>query len=169
MGRLAAVRGDEQEFAGRRGRADRLPVPDTADAAETVAWWLLTAPDAHPLWSQYLLACVRLRDNVPGFPPPRRQFDGATHELVVAAVDPTRGPYDPAHAAGGVPLLEPVNVAEQFAAADQEMAALTAWAAWGVTAGALWPETGDAPDEIRLTWRAVLAETLAHIRGEHTP
>lgn len=158
-------------FDGPYGSAERLAVPDTEAAAETVCHWLLRAPQAHPLWAQYMMTCVRLRD-LPGWPPPHRQFPEATHELFVVALNPEHGPYDAAKVAGyaeqggGLPFLTPVNIAEQFTAADGEMTALAAWAAWGVTVGALWPETADAPAKIRRLWSTSLAKTLAHIRGK---
>lgn len=163
---------DGQRFDGLYGQAVELAVPDGPAGAETVCWWLLTAPQAHPLWSQYVLCCVRLRDGVAGFPPPRRQFDGATHELLVVALDPSRGPFDEAamaayaEAGDGLPYLTPVNIAEQFEATDAEMARLTALAARGVTTGQLWPETADAPELVRAGWLSSLVKTLAHIRGE---
>src|SRR5262245_39300149 len=87
------VTGTETEFKGRYGRARLIPVADTPEAAEAVCAWLLTAPFAYPRWAQYFLGAVRLRDGVPGFPPPRRQFLGATHELNVVALDPRCGPF----------------------------------------------------------------------------
>ena len=55
-----------ERLEGPYGTAEAVPLPDTPEAAETVCTWLLTAPRAHPLWSQYMLGVVRLRD-MPGF------------------------------------------------------------------------------------------------------
>ena len=154
------------------GRAVRLEWPDVPDAAESVCGWVIDAPAYHPLWSQYHLAVVRLRDDVPGFPPPRRKFIGATHELNVVALNPEAGAYTEAdaHACRPLPYLLPVNIAEQFEGTDPEMEQLAWFAAWGVTIGLLNPETGDAPTAIREHWLGVLTKTLAHIRGEeHAP
>lgn len=175
MSETADVHAESQGFNGADGTAERLPIPDIPEASETVAHWLLRAPMAHPAWSQYVLACVRLRD-VPGLPPPHRQFQGSTHEIFVVALDPEHGPYDAAKmagymtGAGGLPFLTPINIVEQFIASDEEMRLLTAWAAWGVCRGVLWPETSDAPEKIRTAWRMSLTKTLAHIRNEmHAP
>jgi len=160
--------GGAGRFDGLYGQAIRLPVPPGAAAAETVCWWLLTAPQAHPLWSQYALCCVRLRDGLP----PVRQYIGTTHELLLVALDPGPGRYDEAAMAGyaeagnGLPYLVPVNIAEQFIATDDEMTRLAELAARAVANGLLWPETADAPGLVRASWRESLVKTLAHIRGE---
>ena len=159
---------------GPYGTAEPVPVPDDPRAAETLCTWLLTAPQAHPMWSQYMLSVVRLRD-LPGFPPPKRQFVGATHELFVVALNPEHGPMtaermERAQRTGRVAFLLPVNVAHQIEGADEEALDLARQAAAGVVHGILWPETGDAPEVIRANWKASLVKGLAHIRGEvHAP
>jgi hypothetical protein len=159
---------------GPHGTAEAVPVPDLPEAAETVCVWLLTAPHAHPLWSQYMLGVVRLRD-LPGFPPPVRQFDGATHELNVVALDPEHGTLTVADMGrfmrvGGYPFLVPVNIAHQIEGTDEEALRLAELAAAAVVNGWLCPETGDAPERIRSDWKASLVKTLAHARGElHAP
>jgi hypothetical protein len=157
---MAKLTGHETEFSGSYGSAAAWPVPDHPSAAETVCSWILTHPQGHPLWTQYLLCVVRLRDDTPGFPPPHRQFQGSTHELLVVALNPDKGP----------PFLTPVNIVHQIEGSDDEARLLAAYAAWGVTVGALWPETADAPDRVRADWKSSLVKTLAHIRGEeHAP
>jgi hypothetical protein len=165
--------GTETEFEGPYGTAVSWPLGDDPEWAETVCQWILTAPQAHPAWSQYLMAVVRLRD-ADGFAPPKRQFDGATHELIVVALNPDEGPYTPENMRryyegpqkGRLPYLTPVNIACQIEGADEEARMLALYAAWGVTAGALWPETADAPSRTRDEWKSALVKTLAHIRGE---
>ena len=159
---------------GVAGSAVELHIPDVPMAMQTVTHWLITAPVYHPLWSQYVLACVRL-DNVPGFKPPRLQFQGATHELIVMALAPGPGPYDEGRMAeywrsGDLPFLTPINIVEQFEATDDEMRLLCQYAAMAVVHGWLNPETADAPELVRENWLASLTTTLAHIRGEaHAP
>lgn len=160
---------------GPRGTAERIPLPDIPAAAETVCTWLLTAPMAHPLWSQYMLGVVRLRDGIAGFPPPKRQFDGATHELNLVALNPEHGTFTVArmkrlHRTGRLPYLTPVNIAHQFEGTDGEAGELAEMAARAVVNGWLTPETADAPDLIRADWKTSLVKTLAHVRGEvHAP
>lgn len=170
---MTELTGRETEFDGAYGRAVAWAVPDHPRAAETVCTWILTHPQGHPLWSQYLLLVVRLTDH-PDFPPPKRQFPGATHELLVLALDPKSGPYAPEtmdrFLDGTLPYLTPVNIVHQIEGTDDEACKLAANVAWGVTVGALWPETADAPGRVRAEWKASLVKTLAHIRGEeHAP
>lgn len=159
---------------GAYGNAILLDCPDVPEASETVCSWLITSPYWHPAWSQYLLFVVRLRDNVPGFPAPRRQFPGATHELLVVALNPTDGPFGPdfmhRYKDGGMPYLTPVNIAHQIEGTDDEASELAMLAAKGVVHGFLKPETGNGPDRIRAAWKSSLTRSLAHIRGEvHAP
>lgn len=155
---------------GPHGRAELVPPGEGPEWAETVCTWLLTAPWAHPLWSQYMLAVVRLRDGVPGFPPPKRQFDGATHELIVVALNPEHGPFTVASVERfqrtGMPYLTPLNIAHQIEGSDEEAAELAELAALAVVRAWLCPETADAPERVRANWKASLVRTLAHIRGE---
>lgn len=172
--RRPAVPGDEAPGAPRAahegpfGRAEEGEIPDVPEFAETVCHWLINAPVYHPAWSQYLLVVVRLRDGVPGFGPPKRQFEGTTHELHVVALNPDHrltvaelaDPNTRAH------YLTPINIAEQFIATDAEMQQLADLAAQAVVNGHLNPETADAPATIRRAWLTSLTKTLAHIRGE---
>lgn len=158
---------------GPCGTATRLPVPaDTPRFGQTVCHWLLTAPVYHPLWTQYLLACVRLDDNAAGFPPPRLQFVGATHELLVLALNPERGVQDEttmagyAEAGGGLPFLTPINIAEQFQATDDEMVQVCNLACLAVVNCRLNPETDHTSQHGQEGWLAAVTKTLAHIRGE---
>lgn len=156
---------------GTWGRATLLELPDRPDAAETVCGWLITAPVYHPLWAQYSLCVVRLRDGISGFPEPHRKFIGATHELIVFALNPDDGPYKPAGFYDRpASWLTPINIIQQWEATDDEMAQLAWFAAWAVVAGHLNPETADAPALIREGWLNSMVKTLAHIRGEeHAP
>lgn len=172
---MADLTGRETEHSGSCGTAQFIPIPgDLPEAAESVCCWLITAPRAHPLWSQYWLAAVRLRDGVPGFPPPVRKFPGATHEVLLLALDPDHGPYTvegmriyiDGDKAGRLPFLTPVNIAHQLEGTDDEVRTLASYAAWSITVGALNPETADAPTAIRHAWDTSLIKTLAHIRGE---
>ena len=163
----------ESVLEGPYGRAFRIELPDRPDTAETVCAWVVTSPIWHPLWAQYQLNVVRLRQGVPGFPEPLLKFDGATHELHVVALHPEFGPWTPkrvVEADYAMPYLTPVNIAEQFTATDEEMATLAGLCVLGVLNGHLNPETSDAPEAIRHGWLTSMVRTLAHMRGEeHAP
>lgn len=80
------------------------------------ATWLITAAWAHPVWSQYALALYDL--TTPTDQPAVIHLDGATHELLLVALDPAR----PATSAqsmvegGQVQALSPPNHGYQFKA-----------------------------------------------------
>lgn len=161
-----------QEVSGPFGTAQEIDLPDIPRAAQTLCLWLITAPRFHPAWSQYLLTCVKLDDDVPGFPAPIRKFVGATHEILLMALSPDKGVRSPESMLNDVltdqPFghLTPINIVEQYQATDDEMASLVSACAQGVVHGHLNPETGDAPTRIREEWLVSTVRTLAHIRGE---
>lgn len=163
-------------FQGSGGRATRINHDTSLPGSEaTVAWYLLEG-SWHPLWSQFIMSCIKL-DDVPGWPEPKLQFPGATHELVVAALDPGNPPtrYDIRDLeARGVEAtngwLEPVDVCHQFTATDAEMEFLTDCAAEAVARAMLNPSTDDSRTAMREGWLQSLTKTLGHIRGEeHAP
>lgn len=161
-------------ITGPAGEAVRLELdPDVppANASQIVDRWLITARAYHPLWWQYLLGCVRL-DELPGLRPPVLHFPGATHELLLVALDPDHGPWTPGKLRDPTTVreLRPLNVVHQFTASDDEMRQVLSLAAQAVVHGVLNPETGDAPELIRTQWLSAVTKTLAHIRGEaHAP
>lgn len=161
---------------GPYGHAEPIPMPDIPVAAETCCAWLITAPHAHPAWTQYQLAVVRLRDNMPGFPPPKRHFIGATHELLILAINPDHGPWTVAaalealHADRGIPFLTPVNLVLQFEATDDEMRQCADLSCRAIVNGHLSPEAPLGRESFTAAWLESWTKTLAHIRGEeHAP
>lgn len=161
---------------GPRGTAVRLGIDPRLDGANTtVTWWLLTG-DWHPIWPQFVISVVTLADQ-PGRPPAKLHFPGATHELVVMALNPGEPPvrHSPLTlTSGGIRAvggwLEPVDVVHQFTATDAEMTQLADLCAWGCVVGGLTPSTDDAREVLREHWLQACVKTLAHIRGEeHAP
>lgn len=155
------------ELTGPAGTAARVSADPSVPA--TLEQWIITAPEWHPIWSQYVLGLVTLAD-LPGTPPPYRQRPGVTHELYVFALNPEGGPYE----AGSVTsstltdsVLTPVNVVEQVTCTDDQARDLTRLCATAVVNGVLVPETGDAPDRIRAAWRRSIHQTLDHILNPH--
>ena len=65
--------------------ARRYPSGPTAEL--TVASWIVEARYAHPMWHSYLVAAVALRD-MPGVPKAVVHLQGATHEVMVYALNP---------------------------------------------------------------------------------
>lgn len=98
---------------GDRGRPDW-------DA--TLAGCVLTLPWAHPLWSQYSVGLIHLRP-IAGVPDAVIVRDGATHELMLFAIDPDDR-VEPGRDFAGKPprLLVPANIMWQFTAPDDAAA-----------------------------------------------
>lgn len=148
------------------GHAEMRPINDAESPAALVCW-IVTAPMYHPAWSQYALSVIRLADT-PGVPPAVLRFPGATHELMVMALDPTRGPVTAT--TGQIGFLHPFNIVEQFEATDDEMRDLASLLVQAVVQGLLDPETSNGPERIRENWLTSAVKTLAHLRGEeHAP
>lgn len=176
----------EPTHEGSHGRAWKLAIPDgTAPKfGATVCHYLITAPSYHPMWFQYNLVVLRLKE-IPGLPKAKLQFPGATHELMVAALNPETGHgiaghypehHTPECMSGShiegqdLSYLFPINIAWQVIASDEEMEVLADMAVTAVVSGKWNPETADSPDMIRQAWNAGLTRTLAHHRGEpHAP
>jgi hypothetical protein len=169
-----------EKVTGQYGTAEPVDIPDIPKAAETVAHWLLTSQLGvfHPLFDQWVLFAVRLRDNVPGFPPPKRQFPGATHEILCITLNPEEGHCDVDRImsymeTGGMPHLMPPNVIVQIEATDDEVLATVSLLAQAVIHGALSPEslwTAGHDKELNERWLTSITKSLAHQRGEvHAP
>jgi hypothetical protein len=109
-------------YQGAHGRAwsYRYTVRRAAQYA-AVGAWIVEAPWAHPVWSQYAVSVVHLRP-IEGAAPPNITRPGATHEILVRAISPDfpRAPTDPVDAP--IHDLSPINQLQQFAAPDDDTA-----------------------------------------------
>lgn len=153
------------EIDGALGRAARVPRSD--DWPATLDAFVVTAPRWHPLWSQYLLALITLSD-MPGVGPAYREFEGATHQVIVMAMDPDHGPYTPgSFAENTVRYLLPGNIGHQFKATDEQALDVVALCARAVCDGVLNPETADAPERTRAVWASAIQQTLDHDCDPH--
>lgn len=141
---------------------------DPVDWAATVATWWLDCPDQTPFWRHYHLGIVHLRPLAAAAArPPVINIPGATHELILYAVNPEPDPQpdDPRT----WQALHPLNLVEQLQLPDDAAACgLLRQAAQAVVAGLLWAEpplSGQVEP-----WRSTLIKTSAHWRGEeHAP
>lgn len=156
------------ELTGACGTAHRIPAENySAVNPAALDGWIITAPLWHPAWHQYLLGVITL-DEIPDLPPAIKTAPGMTHELMVLALDPSRGPYDALQVRqGDLALLLPINVSEQFTGTDDQARQLAELATRAVVDGRLNPETSDAPTRIRAEWHAAIAMTLDHFRDPH--
>jgi hypothetical protein len=108
-----------------------LPVEEVAkrsdipkDWAATVQIWLIEAPWAHPMWHSYILSLIHLRP-IEGVKPPVIHLKGATHEMMLWALDPQadRRPLMDGTAIR-MPFLSPANFAAQLTARTDEDACI---------------------------------------------
>ena len=160
---------DPQAWAGEgltgpAGVATEVLVNETDRGS--VASWFLRCPNQSPAWDCYVLSVVHLRP-VDGQPPAIINLPGATHEVLLIALDPATEP-EPTKI-GTWRFLRPINVAEQVILPDDEAAVQIACsAARAVVEGVL-------PAEPLLAgamepWRTSMIKTAAHLRGEdHAP
>lgn len=105
--------------------------------AVTLPCWIASAPYAHPMWSRYAILSVALRE-APGVPQAKVNLDGATHEVMVYALNPDKAP-----AVDDLPsILHPANFTGQFVAPDDlAAAARVQQAVQDVIDGALNPDS----------------------------
>lgn len=69
----------------------RARAGETDDSDSTVAMWIVFAPWAHAFWSYYLIGAIHLRPSK-ALPIPKIMLPGATHEVLVFALDPEAVP-----------------------------------------------------------------------------
>lgn len=155
------------EPTGPYGTAHRIPHANYhAQNPAALDAWIITADCWHPLWSQYLLAVVTLAE-IEGIPPANKRGTDVTHELLVIVLNPEHGPHDaPTATTETLQHLTPVNIAEQFTATDDQARRIARLCTREVVDGRLTPETGDAPDHIRLRWHITIREALDNPRRQ---
>lgn len=115
----------EPDIVGAHGKAWKVDVaavarrnPGGPGADLTPASWIVEVPWAHPMWHSYTLACVSMRD-APGVPPAVIHLPGATHEVLLYALNP-----EARRALNDVtPYLTPGNFHGQWIAGTDEQAA----------------------------------------------
>lgn len=70
------------------GQAWKMDVTKTYKVVPSgICRWVLQVPWAHPVFHEYVIDCVHLR-NENNLPKPKVLLTGATHEIVVHALDP---------------------------------------------------------------------------------
>lgn len=122
---------------GPAGDAVRvLNEPGHPSSRTTIATWWLDCPGQSPGWSSYVLSMVHLRDD-PEFPPVHFLVPGATHELILCAVEPKSQIFDQRSWV----MLHPFNFIAQVILPSDDTAERLAAAAVGlVLDGVLWAE-----------------------------
>ena len=156
-------------IVGSAGQAwaipNRSPVPDHAACLCT---YLLRAPGFHPFWDRWALSCVHLRP-IEGVRPAVLNLPGASHELLIVAIDPAWNPPDEddfGFSRGGVPFLSPIDVAQQFRVnGDRQAQELARLCVLAICRGHMSPD-----QDYRAAWKDTIEATADHLRrGLHLP
>lgn len=150
-------------IVGRCGSAWIVDLANTQDtrpeAGASVTCWTLRCPKAHPCWRWWMLAVIHLRPIVGVREPVRFTMPNATHELIIATLDPSFEPPDPRHM-GPAHYLTPPDVSEQFqVGSDVQAAELGRQAVIACCEGRLSPDS-----DYRPLWHYLVAQTAAHAR-----
>ncbi|MBI1213605.1 MAG: hypothetical protein GC190_19275 [Alphaproteobacteria bacterium] len=129
---------------GRYGRAweiDRAGLR-TGPNDNTIGWWLIEAPYAHPFWHSYSIVLFHLQCSPDGEPLQIR-MPGATHEFALFTLDPNAKRDDLLTGKmATVPVLHPANFIAQMRCPSHEAAKrMIELAAASVCDGRLNPDT----------------------------
>jgi hypothetical protein len=147
----------DEIISGAVGRAYAYPAVDRAPHG-VLSLWLIEAAGVHPFWSRWLVSTIHLRA-VDGLPDPVVRVDGATHEIMVAGLDPAHYPthFPVGNDSARLVMLTPMNWTWQFpASSDDSAVAVAREVVRGLVDGRLLLE----PQGI-MHWRQVLGVALA--------
>lgn len=153
------------DHEGPRGwKAWRVPLPAAEmERIGALGTWLLYVPGVHAFWSYWSVSLAHLRE-LPNMPSPVLSFPGATHELLVHALDPNHAPNP--DDAMTFKFLTPTDVVEQWSGTDDAQALeLVDLLAKACAHGWLCPDS-----DFRYMWGPTIASTLQHmLTGGHGP
>lgn len=153
---------------GRAATAERMPLVDIRASAELACLvsWLICAPGQSPAWQHYLLSVCHLRP-VAGAPPAHIRVAGATHELLICALNPLGNPN--INDRESLRFLTPLNAEAQFVVdTDEQAVSLAEKATRAICDGAM-PAEPPFPHAGRAMWQSCVTQTAEHIRtgGHH--
>lgn len=152
----------DPEKVGAAGQAWRIPYTDHYQFGVGDHQWFLHIPAAHPHWPRYMLSCIHLRP-VEGQPPAKLQYPGATHEVMLVALNPEHNPNPDNRQSWQI--LTPVNAAVQFtSASDDDAAVLLDLVAQALVDGILPAEPSDFIGGSDY-WITTVRRTAAHRTG----
>jgi hypothetical protein len=117
------IKNEEPVYTGIAGKAWVMDMaaymvkhPDS-DARATLKSWIVNCPSAHPLWDNYMIALITLKD-IPGIKPAQIRMQDATHEIIVGAIHSYRVPTID----DSVSCLSPMNYTGQFSIKNDDAA-----------------------------------------------
>lgn len=151
---------DARTLTGPAGTATELGPDDRWPAS--VAAWFLTCPGQSSAWDSYLLGVVHLREL--NGRAAHISAPGATHELLLVALNPEHSPVRDDPRTWG--FLLPHNVCEQVQLPDDQAARqLVDACAQLVVDGLLFAEPPLSGQ--REPWHSVVTATVEHLQGKH--
>lgn len=154
-------------YKGKAGAAGKIRLDNLnrPDQQATLAAWLINAPGQSPAWSDYMVGIIHLRD-IPGVKPASINRPGATHELLICALDPAENP-DPGDIETIVPL-SPINAAVQFTGNSDEQAIHIGEQATRAICDGYMPAEPALSGQGQQIWTDAVDATIEHLkRGYH--
>jgi len=157
-----------EEIKAKSGSAwECAMVPDekrlTPDQTATIAAWIMQCPGWSPAWDKFLLCCVHLRQ-IEGVKPAVFTMQGATHEIMLVALDPTYAADPDDIFSDKTRILHPINIVQQFIVNNDDQAIeLTKNVAMACIQGIL-PIEPQGIRGAREYWESTILTTAQHIR-----
>lgn len=159
------------DFTGKYGKAWRVHMPPVGqrgrpDVDASIDMFIVQRRGAHVLWDHWGVTMIHLRP-IEGCRPPHITVPGATHELMIVALNPEK-PLPPLNSAApdfAPAYLTPIDIAQQFICPDDAFAQhLLELSVDAIIAGYISPD-----EDARRDWQASIATTLEHYQdGTHT-
>lgn len=153
---------------GAVGRAteilSELEPSDRPDLQGSVGIWFLDCPGQSPAWRHYLLSIAHLRP-IEGVKPARIFREGATHEVMLLALDPEANPAPCDE--GSWKWLSPTNYAGQIILpSDRDARRVIGILARATADGLLWAEPPLSGQ--KEPWESQLRQLEDHAAGRHS-
>lgn len=148
------------DFKTNFGQAWELRQVDGPTAC--VGHWLINIPGAHPFWEHWLVIVISLKD-IPGVPPAKKRYPEAEYEFLIASINPEECPVpDPDKMS--FPLLEPIDVIEQFhGVSERDALRVGQGAIQAIMNGRMSPD-----QDFRAMWHGLIQNTVEHFKeGRH--
>lgn len=155
------------DLTGPAGTAWKVQVsPNPMRGTTDVARFVLHLPRVTPFWAWYVITVVHLRP-MDGAPPAIVLVEGATHEVLVLAIDPNAGApgdgWDLDDTTKAPRWLSPLECVRQVTGlVDEGAVELAASLAHAAVDGLYVPDS-----DRRLPQEAMIDQLAAHLRGEH--
>jgi hypothetical protein len=161
------VTASRKRWVGKAGTAVKIDEfePRTWAESASLAGWLIEAPGQSPAWSHYGMSLVHLRP-VEGAPDPVIRIPGATHEILLYALDSEANPK-PNDRDSMRPLL-PLNAECQFRVdSDDDAIDLLEGCVRAIVDGIM-PAEPPFPNHGQIAWQNMVTRSAEHLRtGMH--